>query len=92
MPSLQPYGGPGWALSCLLPPSAISLFASVLVKHEATQQVRSVRSVAGRDLGCAIVQVLWRFKLLAACGTPPDASLGGPGDCSAHANPSPCRA
>jgi ABC-type multidrug transport system fused ATPase/permease subunit len=38
MPSLQPYGGPGWALSCLLPPSAISLFASVLVKHEATQQ------------------------------------------------------
>jgi hypothetical protein len=38
MPSLQPYGGPGWALSCLLPPSAISLFASVLVKHEAVQQ------------------------------------------------------
>lgn len=39
MPSLQPYGGSGWVLSCLLPPSAISLFASVLVKHEATQQV-----------------------------------------------------
>ena len=38
MPSLQPYGSPGWALSCLLPPSAISLFASVLVKHEAVQQ------------------------------------------------------
>lgn len=38
MPSLQPYGGPGWAWSCLLPPSAISLFASVLVKHEASQQ------------------------------------------------------
>ena len=40
MPSLQPYGGPGWALACLLPPSAISLFASVLVKHEAVQQAR----------------------------------------------------
>ena len=40
VPSLQPYGGPAWTLSCLLPPSAISLFASVLVKHEAVQQVR----------------------------------------------------
>ncbi|KAL4853959.1 ATP-binding cassette sub-family A member 3 [Chlorella vulgaris] len=46
MPSLQPYGGPGWALSCLLPPSAISLFASVLVKHEAVQQGLSWRTLA----------------------------------------------
>lgn len=44
MPSLQPYGGAGWALSCLLPPSAISLFASVLVKHEAAQQASFIRN------------------------------------------------
>ncbi len=38
MPSLQPYGGGGWVASCLLPPSALSLFTHVLVKHETVQQ------------------------------------------------------
>ncbi len=38
MPSLQPYGGPGWTLACLLPPSCISLFAHVLVKMETAQR------------------------------------------------------
>ena len=33
-PALQPYGGAGWAAACLLPPSAISLFAHVLVRQE----------------------------------------------------------
>ena len=34
MPSLQPYGGTGWVLACLLPPSSISLFANILIKME----------------------------------------------------------
>ena len=34
MPSLVPYGGVSWTLSCLLPPSSISLFASVLLQME----------------------------------------------------------
>ena len=61
MPSLQPYGGRSWAAACLLPPSAISLFASVLVKHEATQQARAGVSsecrvwVAGDARCCAAV-------------------------------------
>lgn len=38
MPSLQPYGGRGWVLSCLLPPSAVSLFAHVLVQLESVSQ------------------------------------------------------
>lgn len=64
MPSLQPYGGPGWVLSCLLPPSAISLFASVLVKHEATQQVGG----SWHTLCCGVCHaVRW-------CPMPPGAS------------------
>lgn len=35
MPTLQPYGGWGWYCACLFPPSAVSLFANVLVKVEA---------------------------------------------------------
>ena len=66
MPSLQPYGGPGWALSCLLPPSAISLFASVLVKHEAVQQA-SKGATAARLCCClctsaGMVCVVWWRK------------------------------
>ena len=38
MPSLQPYGGRGWTLSCLLPPSCISLYANVLLKLESAQR------------------------------------------------------
>ncbi|KAK9828547.1 hypothetical protein WJX72_000707 [[Myrmecia] bisecta] len=38
IPTFQPYGGPGWVLSCLLPPSSISLFAYVLVKLESSQR------------------------------------------------------
>ena len=38
MPTLQPYGGWGWPLACLLPPSAISLFATVLLKLEGSQR------------------------------------------------------
>ena len=38
MSTLQPYGGPGWPLACLLPPSAISLFATVLLKLEGSQR------------------------------------------------------
>ncbi|BDA45751.1 probable ATP-binding cassette sub-family A member 3 [Coccomyxa sp. Obi] len=38
MPTFQPYGGFGWPLACLLPPSAISLFATVLLKLEGSQQ------------------------------------------------------
>ncbi len=34
MPYLVPYGGVSWTLACLLPPSSISLFASVLLKME----------------------------------------------------------
>ncbi len=34
MPYLVPYGGVSWTLSCLLPPSSISLFASILLKLE----------------------------------------------------------
>ena len=34
MPYLVPYGGPSWTVACLLPPSSISLFASVLLKME----------------------------------------------------------
>lgn len=37
MPSLQPYGGAGWVASCLLPPSALSLFTHVLIKQETVQ-------------------------------------------------------
>lgn len=38
MPTYQPYGGYGWLLACLLPPSAISLFATVLLKLEGSQR------------------------------------------------------
>ncbi len=38
MPTFQPYGGFGWPLACLLPPSAISLFAAVLLKLEGSQR------------------------------------------------------
>ena len=38
MPSLQPYGGLGWTLACLLPPSCISLFASAIIKFETAQR------------------------------------------------------
>jgi len=38
MPTFQPYGGWGWYLSCLSPPSALSLFANVLIKVEAGGQ------------------------------------------------------
>lgn len=38
MPTFQPYGGWGWYLSCLFPPSAVSLFAHVLLKAEAGGQ------------------------------------------------------
>ncbi len=38
IPTFQPYGGYGWALACLLPPSSISLFAYVLVKLESAQR------------------------------------------------------
>lgn len=38
MPTFQPYGGFGWQLACLLPPSAISLFATVLLKLEGSQR------------------------------------------------------
>lgn len=38
MPSLQPYGGKGWTLACLLPPSCISLYANVLLKLESAQR------------------------------------------------------
>ncbi len=49
MPTYQPYGGYGWTLACLLPPSAISLFASVLLKLEGSQ--RGVRwSTIGLDM------------------------------------------
>ena len=38
MSTFQPYGGLGWPLACLLPPSAISLFATVLLKLEGSQR------------------------------------------------------
>jgi len=38
MPTFQPYGGWGWYLSCLSPPSALSLFANVLIRVEAGGQ------------------------------------------------------
>jgi hypothetical protein len=38
MPTFQPYGGWEWYLSCLSPPSALSLFANVLIKVEAGGQ------------------------------------------------------
>ena len=38
MSTFQPYGGMGWPLACLLPPSAISLFATVLLKLEGSQR------------------------------------------------------
>ena len=38
MPTFQPYGGWGWYISCLFPPSALSLFANVLIKVEAGGQ------------------------------------------------------
>lgn len=38
MPSLQPYGGKGWTLACLLPPSSISLYANILLKLESAQR------------------------------------------------------
>lgn len=34
MPYLAPYGGISWQISCLLPPSSISLFATILMKME----------------------------------------------------------
>lgn len=37
MPTLQPYGGKGWTLACLLPPSSISLYANILLKLESAQ-------------------------------------------------------
>lgn len=38
MPTWQPYGGWGWPAACLLPPSAVSLFATVLLKLEGSQR------------------------------------------------------
>jgi ATP-binding cassette subfamily A (ABC1) protein 1/ATP-binding cassette subfamily A (ABC1) protein 3 len=38
MPALAPYGGASWVAACLLPPSAISLFAHVLVRLETAQR------------------------------------------------------
>eukprot|EP00884_Botryococcus_braunii_P008389 jgi/Botrbrau1/17551/Bobra.0739s0002.1 len=34
MPTFEPYGGLGWWGACILPPSAVSLFASVLLRME----------------------------------------------------------
>ena len=41
-PTFQPYGGWAWKLACLLPPSALSLFASVLVPLETAHKARPV--------------------------------------------------
>lgn len=49
MSTFQPYGGMGWPLACLLPPSAISLFATVLLKLEGSQ-----RGVAWDTIGLQI--------------------------------------
>ena len=48
MPTWQPYGGWGWPAACLLPPSAVSLFATVLLKLEGSQ-----RGVRWATLGLA---------------------------------------
>ncbi len=49
MPTVQPYGGRGWVLACLAPPSALSLFATVLLKFEGAQ-----RGVTWAALGVAV--------------------------------------
>jgi hypothetical protein len=49
MPTVQPYGGRGWVLACLAPPSALSLFATVLLKFEGAQ-----RGVTWAALGRAV--------------------------------------
>ena len=38
IPTFQPYGGWGWYLACLAPPSAVSLFANVLINVEASNR------------------------------------------------------
>ena len=38
LPTFQPYGGWAWPVACILPPSAISLFATVLLQLEAGQR------------------------------------------------------
>lgn len=45
MPSLQPYGGKGWTLACLLPPSSISLYANILLKLESAQSGISMQTL-----------------------------------------------
>lgn len=45
-PSWEPYGGALWALACLLPPSAVSLFAHVLLQQESVGS-----GVTWRNLG-----------------------------------------
>ncbi|KAK9842270.1 hypothetical protein WJX81_003820 [Elliptochloris bilobata] len=49
MPTVEPYGGRGWVAACLAPPSALSLFATVLLKFEGAQ-----RGVTWRALGQAV--------------------------------------
>lgn len=49
MPTIEPYGGRGWVLACLAPPSALSLFATVLLKFEGAQ-----RGVTWAALGQAV--------------------------------------
>ena len=49
MPTVEPYGGRGWVLACLAPPSALSLFATVLLKFEGAQ-----RGVTWAALGQAV--------------------------------------
>lgn len=34
MPTFEPYGGTGWWAACILPPSAVSLFATILMRLE----------------------------------------------------------
>lgn len=38
MPTFQPYGGWGWYIACLFPPSALSLFANVIIRVESGVQ------------------------------------------------------
>ena len=51
MPYLAPYGGISWQLSCLLPPSSISLFATILMKME-VRPLRHHPPATARGMDC----------------------------------------
>ena len=86
MPYLVPYGGVSWTVSCLLPPSSISLFASVLLKLEVPPPLPPSPACLAQLLYCSCVDPQLLLILYGAAPTTRQqrACLGNPTDLPAE--------